>query len=138
MIQMAKDLKLDNFIEFKGWVTEKKEIKKYLHSSDICIEPAPDNELNRHSTFIKVMEYMAAGKPIVAYDLKETKISTNNSALLVRPGKVKEFAKAIKKLIDEPQLRLELGNTGKNRIQNQLNWENTSLNLKRAYDSLKI
>lgn len=138
MIQMANDLKLENFVDFKGWVTEKKKIKEYLHSSDICIEPAPDNELNRHSTFIKVMEYMAAGKPIVAFDLKETKISSNNSALLVRPGKVDEFAAAIKKLIDEPQLRLKLGSSGKNRIQDQLNWENTSLNLKRAYDSLKI
>lgn len=138
MIQMTNDLKLENFVDFKGWVTEKKKIKEYLHSSDICIEPAPDNELNRHSTFIKVMEYMAAGKPIVAFDLKETKISSNNSALLVRPGKVDEFAAAIKKLIDKPQLRLKLGSTGKNRIQDQLNWENTSLNLKKAYDSLKI
>jgi glycosyltransferase involved in cell wall biosynthesis len=138
MIQMTNKLKLDNFVDFKGWVTEKNKIKEYLHSSDICIEPAPDNELNRHSTFIKVMEYMAAGKPIVAFDLKETRISTNNSALLVRPGKVDEFAQAIKRLIDEPQLRQKLGSNGRKRIIDKLNWENTSLNLKSAYDLLKI
>jgi glycosyltransferase involved in cell wall biosynthesis len=136
MIQMTNKLKLDNFVYFKGWVTEKNKIKEYLHSSDICIEPAPDNELNRHSTFIKVMEYMAAGKPIVAFDLKETRISTNNSAILVKPGKVDEFAAAIKTLIDEPQLRLKLGSIGRRRIKNKLNWENTSLNLKSAYDLL--
>jgi glycosyltransferase involved in cell wall biosynthesis len=133
---LARILKIEDFIDFKGWITEKERIKDHLFESDICIEPAPDNILNRHSTFIKVMEYMAAGKPVVAFDLKETRFSTNNSAVLVQPGDIKAFAKAIKKLIDEPLLRQQLGHSGKSRIANELNWKNASRNLKKAYEVL--
>jgi hypothetical protein len=40
-----------------------------------CVEPAPSSPLNDNATFVKVMEYMALGKPVVAYDLPETRLS---------------------------------------------------------------
>ena len=127
---------LDKYINFTGWVMDKQTVIDYLLSSDICIEPAPYNELNRHSTFIKVMEYMSVGKPIVAFDLKETRYSTNENAILVPKNDIKEFAKAIKRLIDDPDLRKKIGTAALARIQNELNWENASRNLSKAYDYL--
>jgi glycosyltransferase involved in cell wall biosynthesis len=127
---------LDKYINFTGWVMDKQTIIDYLLSSDICIEPAPCNQLNRHSTFIKVMEYMSVGKPIVAFDLKETRYSTNENAMLVPKNDVKEFAKAIKRLIDDPGLREKIGTAALARIQNELNWENASINLRKAYEYL--
>jgi len=50
-------------------------VRRYLSTCDIGVEPAPANPLNVHSTFIKVMEYMAAAKPVVAFDLEETRYS---------------------------------------------------------------
>jgi len=132
------DYHLGKYVNFKGWIKEKQTIIDYLLSSDICIEPAPYNELNRHSTFIKVMEYMAAGKPIVAFDLNETRYSTNESAILVPKNDIKEFAKAIKQLIDSPALREKLGKSALERIKNKLNWENAAISLRNAYDSLKV
>ncbi|NIO22179.1 MAG: glycosyltransferase, partial [Candidatus Aenigmarchaeota archaeon] len=67
----ASELNLENFVEFKGYIYDREKIREYLDLADVCVEPAPDNDLNRHSTFIKVMEYMASTKPIVAFDLKE-------------------------------------------------------------------
>jgi glycosyltransferase involved in cell wall biosynthesis len=135
---LAEELKLKPFVDFKGLILGKEQIVKYLHRADICIEPAPHNEVNQHSTFIKIMEYMATGKPIVAFDLPETRYSTNNSAILINSGDIKGFAIGIKKLMDDPNLRLELGRKGRERIQKKLNWENSAFNLKQAYDSLSI
>jgi glycosyltransferase involved in cell wall biosynthesis len=132
------DYNLGEYVNFKGWIKDKQTIINYLLSSDICIEPAPYNELNRHSTFIKVMEYMAAGKPIVAFDLNETRYSTNANAILVPRNDIKEFANAIKQLIDAPALREKLGRSALERIQNTLNWDNAAINLRNAYDSLKV
>ncbi len=84
------------------------------------------------------MEYMAAAKPIVAFDLKETRYSSNNSALLVPQGDIQGFAHAIKKLMDKPQLREKLGKTGFERIKHELNWEKASLNLIETYKSLSL
>jgi len=134
----AEQLGLMPFIEFKGYIYEKEKINKYLCLSDICVEPAPDNELNRHSTFIKIMEYMAAGKPIVAFDLAETKYSAKNSAIFVRPGDITGFAMAIYSLIHVSKLRQDLGKAGLERIRNQLNWEKSRLNLEKAYRSLYL
>jgi glycosyltransferase involved in cell wall biosynthesis len=129
---------LEDYVDFKGWVKDRQTILNYLLSSDICIEPAPDNELNRHSTFIKVMEYMSAGKPIVAFDLKETRYSTDANAVLVPKNDIKGFAAAIKQLIDDPGLREAIGRSALARIKNELNWENAAISLRNAYDSLGV
>jgi glycosyltransferase involved in cell wall biosynthesis len=134
--QMAKSLELENYVDFKGYEADKGKVRDYLFSSDICLEPAPNNYLNRHSTFIKVMEYMSAGKPIVAFDLKETRYSTGGNAILVKDGQIKEFARAVQKLISDSDLREALGEAGKKRIIEKLNWESASLNLERAYNSI--
>ena len=81
---------------------------------------------------------MAAGKPTVAFDLKETRYSADGAAILVPIGDIEGFAHAIKKLLDEPQLREELGNAGSERIKHDLNWEKASLNLIEAYKSLSL
>ncbi|MFQ5788656.1 MAG: glycosyltransferase, partial [Thermodesulfobacteriota bacterium] len=135
---MAKDLRLSDYIDFKGYISDRKKIHEYLALSDICLEPAPDNHLNRHSTFIKIMEYMAASKPIVAYDLEETRYSANGSAILVKLGDIKEFACGIRELMEDELARRELGRRGYERVKKDLNWDKTSSNLIQAYKLLSI
>jgi glycosyltransferase involved in cell wall biosynthesis len=79
------------------------------------------------------MEYMSAGKPTVAFDLDETRYSAADSALLIEPGNLREFAEAIKKLICEPNLREKLGKCGQNIIMESLNWDNAAKELRQAY-----
>ena len=54
-----------------------------------------------------------ASKPIVAYDLKETRYSTNGSALLIKPGDIEGFANAIAKLMDDPEVQNALNSASK-------------------------
>ena len=132
----VKELDLMEFFEFTGYVYDREKIKEYLAQSDVCVEPAPENALNRSSTFIKIMEYMAAKKPIVAFDLIETRYSANETALLVPPGNIKAFAYAIKKLLNDPKLRQEISRKGFQRVTLDLTWEKASRNLAVAYKSL--
>lgn len=134
--KLAQQLEIQAHVEFTGYVLDRDEVKRYLQMADICVEPAPDNDMNRMSTFIKVMEYMAAGKPIVAFNLEETAYSSNGSALLVSPGDVEAFALAIRRLMEDSKLRSALGNTGLARIMNTLNWDRASENLLQAYRHL--
>ena len=41
-------------------------IPKYIAASDICLLPAYNNEVMRHIVPIKMYEYMACGKPVIA------------------------------------------------------------------------
>lgn len=134
----ANDLGLIDKVKFLGLIRDRAILREHLQESDICLEPAPENELNRHSTFIKVLEYMSAGKPVVAFDLEETRYSVDGGAILVRPGNIEGFAEAISSLMDNVELRRALGAKGRRRVESDLNWERSSIVLNRAYDSLGV
>ena len=134
---LAVELNLNGYVRFAGWVSEE-DLVRYLSTADIGLDPNPSSPLNDHSTWIKVMEYMAMGKPLVCFDLKETRFTAQRSALYATPNDEAEFAEAIVKLMDNPQLRRQLGQYGRERIESDLAWEKVSNNLLLAYRSLQV
>lgn len=132
--RLCAELGISSHFNFTGYIYDRKIVRKHIEGADICLETAPFSELNGKSTFIKVMEYMAAGKPIVAFDLEETRFSAQASALLIEQGNLRAFAEAIEKLVHEPPLREELGKYGRSRITNELNWNNSSRELMKTYE----
>jgi glycosyltransferase involved in cell wall biosynthesis len=131
----ATRLGIDDHVEFTGFAPDA-DLVRYLSSADICLDPNPSSPLNDVSTWIKVMEYMALGKPIVSFDLKETRVSAGNAAVYVTPNNEAEFAAAIARLMDDPVQCAEMGRYGNSRIESELGWHITSRNLVRAYDFL--
>lgn len=133
--ELREELNLQDYCRFTGKIPFD-ELLKYLSTADICVDPNPSNPLNDYSTWIKVMEYMSLGKPIVSYNLKETRFSAQNAALYATPNNEREFAEKIIELMDNPQLRKEMGQYGKQRVINELAWEIVSENLLAAYKKL--
>ena len=109
---------------------------RYLSTADICLDPNPSSPLNDLSTWIKVMEYMALGKPVVAFGLKETRVSAGEAALYVTPNDEAEFARAVGRLMDDPEKRARMGEFGRRRVREELSWDVTSTNLLKAYSRL--
>lgn len=119
---LAHDLGLDEVIWFAGWISDPALYARYLATADICASPEPSNNYNDRSTFIKVMEYMNAGKPIVAFDLPETRFTAGKAAIYARPNDETDFAAKIANLMDDPALRLSAGAIGQRRIRQELAW----------------
>jgi glycosyltransferase involved in cell wall biosynthesis len=94
---LRDELQLQDYVRFTGRIP-REDLMRYLSSADIGMDPNPSNPLNDYSTWVKVMEYMALAKPIVSFDLKETRYSAKEAAIYVPPNDVKEYAKAIVKL----------------------------------------
>jgi glycosyltransferase involved in cell wall biosynthesis len=99
------------------------------------LAPERSNPLNDKSTFIKIAEYMAMGKPIVAYDLKETRYTAGESALYAASGDIKEYSKLILDLLNDPVRSAKMGKAGQDRVANKFSWENQIMPLKAAYDT---
>jgi len=135
LIAMASDMKLSEFVWFTGYISHE-ELLRLLSTADICLDPDPSSPLNDSSTWIKIMEYMALAKPIVTFDLKETRYSAEKAALYVEPNDELEFAKTIIRLMDDPGLRKELGDTGRQRVLTELCWSKVSQPLLEAYVKL--
>ncbi len=129
---LAGQLKLEEFVRFTGYVP-REDLLRYLSAADICLDPNPSSPLNDYSTWIKVMEYMAFAKPMVSFDLKETRYTAQEAALYVQPNDIVQYAKALQQLLDDEKLRRSMGETGRRRIVEDLAWEHVSRPLLRAY-----
>ena len=128
-------LGLRDYVRFTGRIPHS-EVPRYISTADICLDPNPASPCNNHSTTIKVMEYMALGKPIVCFDLKETRYSAQDAAVYVPPNDEKEFARAIVSLIEDPKKRALMGASGRKRVSDELAWHHVSKNLLLAYESI--
>jgi glycosyltransferase involved in cell wall biosynthesis len=129
----VSDWGLDDYVNMPGMIHDDILLRKYLSTADICVSPEPLTPMNLHSTFIKIGEYMAMGKPVVAYDLEESRYTAQESAIYVTPGDTKAFGQAIIDLIDNPQLCERMGRYGLRRVQNLLSWEHQQKQLIQAY-----
>jgi len=136
MKQLSVDMGLGRNVVFEGFVTDRKKLTGWIESSCLGVEPAPDNAVNRMSTFIKVAEYMAAGLPVVAFDLAETRYTTGGKAMLVEPGDLEGFADAIEELLRNQALRQELGSAGSRRVKESFNWKVAADKLNAVYGEM--
>jgi glycosyltransferase involved in cell wall biosynthesis len=134
---LADHAKLDGHLEFTGYISDE-ELQRTLAAADICMDPDPASPLNNVSTWIKVMEYMAYAKPIVSFDLPETRYSARDAALYVPPNDEMAFARATAQLMDDPTLREKMGRIGRERVEKELQWSVVSRNLLAAYTALKL
>lgn len=126
--QLASDFDLDDYVTFTGRA-DAAMITRYLSTADVGLSPDPLNPLNDVSTMNKTMEYMAFALPVVAFDLKETRVSASDAAVYIEPGDVAGYAKAIAELLDDADKRAEMAVAGRQRAAAVLDWEPQ----KRAY-----
>ena len=84
--RLANDLGLTDTVRFLGWVEDPHRLRDIIASSDVGIEPCPSNPFNDQSTMIKLTEYLAAGRPVVAYDLPEHRVTVGDAGVFVPPS----------------------------------------------------
>ena len=70
----------------------------------------------------KTMEYMAFELPVVAFDLRETRVSAADAGVYVEPNDVELYARAIVELLDDDPRRRSMGAIGRARIEGELAW----------------
>jgi len=132
---LTEQFGLVNYVLFTGWV-ERTEVARYLSAADIGVAPEPSNSYNDRSTVIKLMEYMALGKPIVAFDLPEHRVTAQGAAVYAHPNDELDFAQQIAALMDDPERRQKMGQIGRQRIETELAWSYQERHLLEAYKTV--
>jgi len=135
IIDYARQKNVDDYFTFTGRIPDQ-DLLDVLNTADVCVNPDEYNEMNDKSTMNKIMEYMALGKPIVQFDMTEGRFSAQEASLYAKPNDAVDFAGKILYLLDNEELRKEMGRFGRERIINELNWEIERKNLIRAYSRL--
>ena len=133
--EYARELNIEEFITFTGRVSDQ-DLLETLNTAEVCVNPDIANEMNDKSTMNKIMEYMALAKPIVQYDLTEGRVSAQGASLYAERNNEKDFAEKILILLDDPDLRKEMGDIGRSRVIEELEWEYEAPKLIAAYATL--
>lgn len=134
--ELVSDLDLNNVVTFAGHVRFDA-VASHIAAADICLAPEPENGYNELCTVIKLMEYMSFGKPTVAFDLSEHRVSAGDAAMFARPNDEADFARCIRRLAENPDLCRRLGAAGRARIADGLSWQHQVPALLAAYDQLE-
>jgi len=144
-LQDAKDLRIiivgggNQWDELKETVTRKKldnvilqpgvsyaEISEWISMADLCAVPLPDHPWWRVSSPLKLMEYLAMGKPILLTEMKAHRavIPNDADAFYVKNAIPQEFADGIRRAIREKEHFIEMGAKGRKKAEDSLTWEN--------------
>ena len=112
------------------------EVPGWLARMDVGVAPYPDSSRFYFSP-LKVLEYMAAGLPVVASRIGQIAdlVEQGRSGLLCPPGDPVALAAALDHLRRDPALRERLGAAGRERAQRSHTWDavvRTLLSLARA------
>jgi glycosyltransferase involved in cell wall biosynthesis len=135
MKAMAAELQIADYVTFTGRVPDA-ELLAMLNTADVCVNPDVATEMNDISTMNKIMEYMALSKPIVQFDLAEGRYSAQGASLYAARNDPLDMAARIVELLDDPQRRKTMGEFGRRRVTEDLEWRHEAPKLLAAYDAL--
>jgi len=119
----AGDQGVTDRIQFPGSVPPP-QVREYLSQADVAVMPLTDTIASRYFTCpLKMLQYMAAGLPIVATRLPavEEVLKHEHNALLVEPGQPSGLASAIQRLLGDHGLAGRLAEQARRDVQ-ALGW----------------
>jgi glycosyltransferase involved in cell wall biosynthesis len=119
---LAKQVGVEALVEFTGRLAHDDALGR-LNACDICVQPDPRNAFTDSCTMVKSLEYMALAKPVVAFDLVETRAACDDAALYASRNSPQDLAAKIVTLARDPALRHKLGTSGAKRVATLFSWE---------------
>jgi glycosyltransferase involved in cell wall biosynthesis len=123
----TRERKLHEHFVFLGRLP-RKEIPRYILSADVCIDSFPNEPYYAAAHPIKLLEYGACGKPVVATNVEETKnlITHGRYGFLSDPSNPKEYAKYVIQLLTNQDLANKMGQEFSEYIKNNFSWDKIS------------
>ena len=119
-------------VRFLGFIPYE-EIFSYLHAADIglCLV---DEQICEHGLPTKIFEYMYASTPVLATDAQLTRqyVDDDTGRLVSQPDVI-EQSTAIREMCSDEATLLEMGTTGRSRVQKRYNWEHEAETLRALY-----
>lgn len=124
--EKAKELKVGGSVTFTGWV-EYENVPKYINASELCVAPLSKGREKSGSSAIKIYEYLACGKPVVAFDVPDLEFLEKSECGVLAPrDDALALSNAALKLLMDTNLRKDMGERGRKIVIENYSWINTA------------
>jgi glycosyltransferase involved in cell wall biosynthesis len=132
--QYADYIGLSRSVVFTGAVSPAR-IPEYIQAMDICLIP----HSNEFRSPIKMFEYMAMGKTVVAPRVEPVTvvITDNVNGILFEPGNRDDFSNRLCTLIDQAELRRRIGSEARKTIVSRYLWTHNAGRVIEIYRTLR-
>jgi glycosyltransferase involved in cell wall biosynthesis len=125
-------------IHFVGPVPPE-QIPEQLRAASVCLAPLAYNDRNvtQGCCPIKVLEYAAAARPIVAADLPVVReLLGEGETLFFQPGDAVDLARQVVSLLSHPGAARAMGERAARRVRGAFTWERAGVQLLAVYSDL--
>jgi len=122
--QEVKKMGLEKNFFFTGPISHT-EIPEYIMASDVCVNIFGKEDYFAAAHPLKVLEYMACGKPVVATNLPGTAQTIQNgvNGFLYDPDDAESFTKYLNALLSDPGLCKHMGQAAWATVKDEYRWE---------------
>ena len=128
---MARDLGIADRLTFPGRVPYE-DVPRWLALGDVAVEP----KMSATEAAGKVLNYMAMGLPVVAFDIPVMHEYLGDYGVFAPLGDPTGFANEIEKLLDDPQRARTLGHKLRDRARQLFSWDQAGREIERVYESV--
>ncbi len=124
LLKLCRELGVENRFIFTGVIAYDR-VPLYINASDICTAPfifARNAKIGLSP--LKLYEYMACGKPVVASNISGVSdvLEASEGGIPVLPENQGALAEGILKLLENPELRMKLGSKGLSYVTENYSW----------------
>jgi len=112
------------------------EIPLYISLSDVAIIP----ETNSFRSPIKMFEYMALAKPVIAPRMPAIQVAIDDGkdGVLFEPGNCEDMKAALIQVLADPERAQELGIRARDKIMSQFTWEKHANNIMKIFNMIDV
>ena len=135
LVRQSQTLGVADFVTFTGRIPDA-EVIANLSTADVGLAPDPKDPLNDVSTMNKIIEYMAVGLPVLAFDLIEARVSAGEAGEYATANDTLEMADRLIALLNDSDRRDRMRTIGVERVRTTLAWEHQAPKLVGAYERL--
>jgi glycogen synthase len=131
--ELAQRLGIADRVSFAGAVPYA-EVPRHLAAADLCLALFPVNLITMTKSPLKVYEYLAAGKPVLARDVGEMShcVLDGVNGRLVYSDDPQEYADKIVSVFADDAHRTEMGRNARRTIEERFLWSNSASEVLKA------
>jgi glycosyltransferase involved in cell wall biosynthesis len=120
----AAELGIADSFTWLGWVGRREEIASLVRSADVCVAPETASAFNELASFVKLVEYMSAGAPVVAHRLPQTEALCSDTIAYADDMSAEALARSLDAVLADGRRAELLGAAARERFEDLLRWEN--------------
>ena len=139
LAKQIRKLGLEEYVSVEGSVAHH-QVAEIIASADVCLAPLALNDRNvtQGCCPIKIIEYMACARPIVASNLPVVRelVREDIDALLFNPGDINDLARQVLTLLENPSTADKIAGSAGKRARDKFSWHQAQKKLLRVYADL--